>query len=34
MEEEDRDGEIIAEYFVKSAKYIDIPSQKGLVMIG
>jgi 2-polyprenyl-3-methyl-5-hydroxy-6-metoxy-1,4-benzoquinol methylase len=34
MEEEDRDGEIITEYFVKSAKYIDIPPQKGLAIIG
>jgi 2-polyprenyl-3-methyl-5-hydroxy-6-metoxy-1,4-benzoquinol methylase len=34
MEEEDRDGEIITEYFVKSAKYIDIPPQKGLAIFG
>ena len=34
MEEEDRDGEIITEYFVKSTKYIEIPPQKGLAMIG
>ena len=34
MEEEDRDGEIITEYFVKSTKYIDIPPQKGLAILG
>lgn len=34
LEEEDRDGEIITEYFVKSAHYRDIPPQKGLAMIG
>jgi 2-polyprenyl-3-methyl-5-hydroxy-6-metoxy-1,4-benzoquinol methylase len=34
MEEEDRDGEIITKYYVRSAKYIDIPPQKGLAIIG
>ncbi len=34
LEKEDRDGEIVTEYFVKSAKYADIPPQKGLAMIG
>ena len=34
LEEEDRNGEIVTEYFVKSAKYKDIPPQKGLAMIG
>jgi ubiquinone/menaquinone biosynthesis C-methylase UbiE len=34
LEEEDRNGEIVTEYFVKSAKYKDIPPQKGLAIIG
>lgn len=34
MEEEDREGEIITEYFVRAAKYINIPPQKGLAIIG
>lgn len=34
MEEEDRDGEIITEYFVRATKYIKIPPQRGLAIIG
>ncbi len=34
MEEEDRDGEIITEYFVKATKYKEILPQKGLAIIG
>lgn len=34
VEEEDRDGEIITEYFVRATKYIKIPPQRGLAIIG
>ena len=34
MEEEDRDGEIITEYYVRISRYINIPPQKGLAIIG
>lgn len=34
MEEENKDGEFVIEYFVKSSQYVNIPPQKGLAIIG
>jgi ubiquinone/menaquinone biosynthesis C-methylase UbiE len=34
MEEEDREGEIVTEYYVRISKYIDIAPRKGLAIIG
>jgi 2-polyprenyl-3-methyl-5-hydroxy-6-metoxy-1,4-benzoquinol methylase len=34
MEEEDRDGEIVTDYYVRVSKYIVIAPQKGLAIIG
>ena len=34
LEEEDRDGEIVTDYYVKISKYIDILPQRGLAIIG